>query len=103
MATVSHRFVATKRIDCLWWEIFFNRQYILPEWVHPELLRARMSDDGTLTVEIPLPQVNPNKSERLINITNSNHKKRNKEEKKTNKKLCNSNYRNSCEHIWKEE
>lgn len=50
----------------------YTRQYILPEWVQPELLRARMSDDGTLTVEIPVPQVQPSKYERVINIQNSN-------------------------------
>jgi HSP20 family molecular chaperone IbpA len=46
----------------------YSRSYILPEWVNPELLRARMSDNGTLTVEVPLPQVQPNKFERVINI-----------------------------------
>jgi HSP20 family molecular chaperone IbpA len=50
----------------------YTRQYILPDWVQPELLRARMSDNGTLTVEIPLPQVTPSKLERVINIQNSN-------------------------------
>jgi HSP20 family molecular chaperone IbpA len=50
----------------------YTRQYILPEWVQPELLRARMSDNGTLTVEIPLPQVTPSKLERVINIQNTN-------------------------------
>ena len=46
----------------------YSRSYILPEWVNPELLRARMSDNGTLTVEVPLPQVQPNKLERVIKI-----------------------------------
>jgi HSP20 family molecular chaperone IbpA len=50
----------------------YTRQYILPDWVQPELLRARMSDDGTLTVEIPMPQAQPSKFERNINIQNSN-------------------------------
>ena len=51
----------------------YTRQYILPDWVQPELLRARMSDNGTLTVEIPLPQERlPSKLERVINIQNSN-------------------------------
>lgn len=50
----------------------YTRQYILPDWVQPELLRARMSDDGTLTVEIPMPQAQPSKYERNINIQNSN-------------------------------
>ena len=46
----------------------YSRSYILPEWVNPELLRARMSDNGTLTVEVPLPQVQPSKLERVIKI-----------------------------------
>jgi HSP20 family molecular chaperone IbpA len=50
----------------------YTRQYILPNWVQPELLRARMSDNGTLTVEIPLPQVQPSKYERVINIQGPN-------------------------------
>lgn len=50
----------------------YTRQYILPDWVQPELLRARMSDDGTLTVEIPMPQAQPSKYDRSINIQNSN-------------------------------
>jgi hypothetical protein len=41
---------------------------VLPDWVNSELLRARMSDNGTLTVEVPLPQVQPAQPERLINI-----------------------------------
>lgn len=49
----------------------YTRQYILPDSVEPELLRARMSDDGTLTVELPLPQVQQSKSGRSINIQNS--------------------------------
>ncbi len=65
----------TKNIIICYFTFYLEscRQYILPEWVQPELLRARMSDDGTLTVEIPLPQVQPNKFERLISIQNSNH------------------------------
>lgn len=50
----------------------YTRQYILPDGLQPELLRARMSENGTLTVEVPLPQVQPNKYERLINIQNTN-------------------------------
>jgi HSP20 family molecular chaperone IbpA len=50
--------------------LFFHRQYQLPDWVQPEYLRARMSDNGTLTVEVPVPQVQPSKYERLINIQN---------------------------------
>lgn len=38
----------------------YTRQYILPEGLQPEFLRARMSENGTLTVEVPLPQVQPN-------------------------------------------
>jgi HSP20 family molecular chaperone IbpA len=49
----------------------YTRQYILPEWVQPELLRSRMSDNGTLTVEVPMPQNQPSKYERVINIQNS--------------------------------
>jgi len=50
----------------------YTRQYILPDGLQPEFLRARMSENGTLTVEVPLPQVQPNKYERVINIQNSN-------------------------------
>jgi HSP20 family molecular chaperone IbpA len=50
----------------------YTRQYILPDGLQPELLRARMSENGTLTVEVPLPQVQPNKYERVINIQNTN-------------------------------
>lgn len=46
----------------------YSRSYILPEWVNVELLRARMSDSGTLTVEVPVPQVQPSKLERVIKI-----------------------------------
>jgi len=49
----------------------YTRQYILPDGLQPELLRARMSENGTLTVEVPLPQVQPNKYERVINIQNN--------------------------------
>ena len=47
----------------------YTRQYVLPEWVQQDLLRARMSENGTLTVE--LPQVQQPQLERLINIQNS--------------------------------
>lgn len=50
----------------------YTRQYILPDGLQPELLRARMSENGTLTVEVPLPQMQPNKYERIINIQNTN-------------------------------
>lgn len=50
----------------------YTRQYILPDGLQPEFLRARMSENGTLTVEVPLPQVQPNKYERVINIQNTN-------------------------------
>ncbi|CAF0886954.1 unnamed protein product [Brachionus calyciflorus] len=46
----------------------YTRQYQLPDWVQPEFLRARMSDNGTLTVEIPVPQSQPSKYESFINI-----------------------------------
>jgi len=46
----------------------YTRQYQLPDWVQPEYLRARMSDNGTLTVEIPVPQAQPSKFESFINI-----------------------------------
>lgn len=48
--------------------IIYSRSYQLPEWVQPELLRARMSDNGTLTVEVPVPQLQPSKYEQMINI-----------------------------------
>ena len=48
----------------------YTRQYQLPDWVQPEYLRARMSENGTLTVEVPVPQVQPSKYERVINIQN---------------------------------
>ena len=50
----------------------YTRQYILPDGLQPEFLRARMSENGTLTVEVPLPQVQPNKYERVINIQQPN-------------------------------
>lgn len=46
----------------------YTRSYQLPDWVQPELLRARMSDNGTLTVEVPMPQAQPSKYEQMINI-----------------------------------
>ncbi len=46
----------------------YSRSYILPDWVNSDLLRARMSDNGMLTVEVPLPQVQPPQLERLIKI-----------------------------------
>ncbi len=49
----------------------YTRQYILPDGLQPELLRARMSENGTLTVEVPLPQVQPNKYDRVVNIQNT--------------------------------
>lgn len=49
----------------------YTRQYILPEGLQPEFLRARMSENGTLTVEVPLPQVQPNKYDRVVNIQNT--------------------------------
>ncbi len=46
----------------------YSRSYVLPDYVNSELLRARMSDNGTLTIEVPLPQVQPTQLERLIKI-----------------------------------
>jgi len=34
----------------------YNREFLLPSGVNPELIRSSLSKDGVLTVEAPLPQ-----------------------------------------------
>jgi HSP20 family molecular chaperone IbpA len=34
----------------------YNREFLLPTGVNPELIRSSLSKDGVLTVEAPLPQ-----------------------------------------------
>jgi len=34
----------------------YNREFLLPNGVNPELIRSSLSKDGVLTVEAPLPQ-----------------------------------------------
>lgn len=34
----------------------YNREFLLPAGVNPELIRSSLSKDGVLTVEAPLPQ-----------------------------------------------
>ncbi|RWS26778.1 Heat Shock Protein 20-like protein 4 [Leptotrombidium deliense] len=33
----------------------YNREFLLPKGVNPELIRSSLSKDGVLTVEAPLP------------------------------------------------
>ncbi|CAF4513367.1 unnamed protein product, partial [Rotaria magnacalcarata] len=33
----------------------YMREYVLPDWVDVDNLRAKMSEDSTLTVEAPIP------------------------------------------------
>jgi len=35
----------------------YNREFLLPSGVNPELIRSSLSKDGVLTVEAPLPQI----------------------------------------------
>jgi hypothetical protein len=45
------------------------REYVLPEWVDVDNLRAKMSEDSTLTVEVPIPHDRVPPFNRQIKIT----------------------------------
>lgn len=45
------------------------REYVLPDWVDVDRLRAKMSEDSTLTVEVPIPQDRVSAYNRQIKIT----------------------------------
>lgn len=45
----------------------YNREFMLPAGVNPELIKSSLSQDGVLTVEAPLPSIEYNK-ERTIPI-----------------------------------
>jgi HSP20 family molecular chaperone IbpA len=47
----------------------YTREYVLPDWVDTEKLRAKMSEDSTLTVEVPIPQDSVPQFNRQIKIT----------------------------------
>jgi len=35
----------------------YNREFLLPKGVNPELIKSSLSKDGVLTVEAPLPAI----------------------------------------------
>jgi hypothetical protein len=45
------------------------REYVLPDWVDVDNLRAKMSEDSTLTVEVPIPHDRVPAFNRQIKIT----------------------------------
>jgi hypothetical protein len=45
------------------------REYVLPDWVDADHLRAKMSEDATLTVEVPIPHDRVAPFNRQIKIT----------------------------------
>ncbi len=45
------------------------REYVVPEWVDVDNLRAKMSEDSTLTVEVPIPHDRVPAFNRQIKIT----------------------------------
>lgn len=45
------------------------REYVLPDWVDANYLRAKMSENSTLTVEAPIPQDRMSSMNRQIKIT----------------------------------
>jgi hypothetical protein len=45
------------------------REYVLPVWVDADKLRAKMSEDATLTVEVPIPHDRVPAFNRQIKIT----------------------------------
>ena len=45
----------------------YNRQYVVPKDVHPEQLASKLSTDGVLTIEAPLPSIE-GRGEKLIPI-----------------------------------
>ena len=47
----------------------YKREYVLPDWVDAGHLRAKMSQDATLTVEVPIPQDRVSAGNRQIKIT----------------------------------
>ena len=47
----------------------YLREYVLPEWVDVDNLRAKMSEDSTLTVEVPIPHDRVPAFNRQIKIT----------------------------------
>lgn len=47
----------------------YMREYVLPDWVDVDKLRAKMSEDSTLTVEVPIPHDRVPAFNRQINIT----------------------------------
>ncbi|CAF1184443.1 unnamed protein product [Rotaria magnacalcarata] len=47
----------------------YMREYVLPEWVDVNNLRAKMSEDSTLTVELPIPHDRVPAFNRQIKIT----------------------------------
>lgn len=47
----------------------YKREYVLPDWVDADHLRAKMSEDSTLTVEVPIPQDRVPAVNRQIKIT----------------------------------
>ncbi|CAF1598418.1 unnamed protein product [Adineta ricciae] len=47
----------------------YKREYVLPDWVDADHLRAKMSEDATLTVEVPIPQDRVSAVNRQIKIT----------------------------------
>ncbi|CAF1007173.1 unnamed protein product [Adineta steineri] len=47
----------------------YMREYVLPDWVDVDNLRAKMSEDSTLTVEVPIPHDRVPPFNRQIKIT----------------------------------
>ncbi|CAF0767013.1 unnamed protein product [Adineta ricciae] len=47
----------------------YMREYVLPDWVDVDNLRAKMSEDSTLTVEVPIPHDRVPAFNRQIKIT----------------------------------
>ena len=47
----------------------YMREYVLPDWVDVDKLRAKMSEDSTLTVEVPIPHDSIPPLNRQIKIT----------------------------------
>jgi len=47
----------------------YMREYVLPEWVDVDNLRAKISEDATLTVEVPIPHDRVPPFNRQIKIT----------------------------------
>lgn len=45
------------------------REYVLPDWVDVDNLRAKMSEDSTLTIEAPIQKDRMSTLNRQIKIT----------------------------------